>query len=1022
MVRKELDKRIRTLIETGVKQGHRSMFVVVGDKGQDQTVILHNILSKTTVKSRPNVLWCYKKDLGFSSHRQKRMKQMKQKRKQGKVDVNEDDPFELFILSTSIRYCYYAETHKILGNTFGMCILQDFEALTPNILARTIETVEGGGLVVLLLRSINSLKQLHTMAMDVHARYRTEAHNDVVGRFNERFILSLASCSRCLVVDDQLNILPVSSHSFEIKTMPAIDTTNELKELKASMQDTQPVGSLLNCCCTLDQAKAVLKFVECISEKTLRSTVALTAARGRGKSAALGLAMAAAVAFGYSNIFVTSPSPENLKTLFEFIFKGFDALQYSEHEDYSITQSSNPEFNKAVVRVDVFHDHRQTIQYIHPTDAAKLGQAELVVIDEAAAIPLPLVKALLGPYLVFMASTINGYEGTGRSLSLKLIEQLRVQSRPMGASTKQKEVDSKLVGRSLAEITLDESIRYRNGDATEAWLNHLLCLDATLAPPIPAGCPSPENCDLYYVDRDALFSYDKGSEAFLQRVMSLMVSSHYKNTPNDLQMLSDAPAHHLFCLLGPLSSTGGKTHEVFCVIQVCLEGDISSASIMQGLARGQRSSGDLIPWTVGTQFLDQDFPRLSGARVIRIATHTDYQGMGYGSRALDLLEKYYEQNMINIDEVEEPEHQGLKIVNEETAGELGKDQGKPRKLKLLLKLSERRPERLDYLGVSFGLTGSLLKFWKKAGFVPVYIRQTANDLTGEHSCIMLKVLRNQLDDAIPTDHQWLQAFWLDFRRRFISLLGFQFRKMSPALALAILHNKAVNDTHSDISRQELEVHLSQYDLKRLEYYSRNMADYHLIMDLLPNVTKIYCLGSMGDTHFSAVQLAILIGMGLQYKTADELAAELELPSTQLLGLFNRTMRKISQYLSSVIEQDVAAALESKSGRNLVSFRQPIGQPLSEELEEEAQKLKEKQMEELKKLQLDDLSQFTIKGSENEWSSVLAKNPKGIVSLKSGEKRRLLDAAEETNVEDETKPDKKKKHKNQSQRGKKKVKK
>jgi N-acetyltransferase 10 len=37
-----------------------------------------------------------------------------------------------------------------------------------------------------------------------------------------------------------------------------------------------------------------------------------------------------------------------------------------------------------------------------------------VVIDEAAAIPLPVVKDLLGPYLVFMSSTINGYEGTGR--------------------------------------------------------------------------------------------------------------------------------------------------------------------------------------------------------------------------------------------------------------------------------------------------------------------------------------------------------------------------------------------------------------------------------------------------------------------------------------------------------------------------------------------------------------------------------------------------------------------------------
>ena len=52
--------------------------------------------------------------------------------------------------------------------------------------------------------------------------------------------------------------------------------------------------------------------------------------------------------------------------------------------------------------------HSPFLQYIHPADAVKLGQAELVVIDEAAAIPLPLVKSLLGPYLVFMASTING--------------------------------------------------------------------------------------------------------------------------------------------------------------------------------------------------------------------------------------------------------------------------------------------------------------------------------------------------------------------------------------------------------------------------------------------------------------------------------------------------------------------------------------------------------------------------------------------------------------------------------------
>lgn len=46
-----------------------------------------------------------------------------------------------------------------------MCVLQDFEAITPNLLARTIETVEGGGLVVLLLKSMTSLRQLYAMTM-----------------------------------------------------------------------------------------------------------------------------------------------------------------------------------------------------------------------------------------------------------------------------------------------------------------------------------------------------------------------------------------------------------------------------------------------------------------------------------------------------------------------------------------------------------------------------------------------------------------------------------------------------------------------------------------------------------------------------------------------------------------------------------------------------------------------------------------------------------------------------------------
>lgn len=107
----------------------------------------------------------------------------------------------------------------------------------------------------------------------------------------------------------------------------------------------------------------------------------------------MGVAIAAAVSYGYSNIFVTSPSPENLGTLFEFVFKAFDALNYQDHTDYSIIQSTNPDFKKAIVRVNIFRNHRQTIQYIRPQDAHVLGQAELVIIDEAAAIPLRKVSS-----------------------------------------------------------------------------------------------------------------------------------------------------------------------------------------------------------------------------------------------------------------------------------------------------------------------------------------------------------------------------------------------------------------------------------------------------------------------------------------------------------------------------------------------------------------------------------------------------------------------------------------------------
>ena len=102
-MKKKVDNRIRTLIENGVAQRHRSFFVLVGDKGKDQVVNLHYILSKSQVRARPSVLWCYKKELELSSHKKKRMKQIKKQVQRGLLDPDKDDPFELFISATQVR-------------------------------------------------------------------------------------------------------------------------------------------------------------------------------------------------------------------------------------------------------------------------------------------------------------------------------------------------------------------------------------------------------------------------------------------------------------------------------------------------------------------------------------------------------------------------------------------------------------------------------------------------------------------------------------------------------------------------------------------------------------------------------------------------------------------------------------------------------------------------------------------------------------------------------------------------------
>ena len=96
MPSKRVDERIRELLASGLRTRQRSLLVLVGDRGREQAVTLHALLHKLALElplptaggagaaapARPRAatLWCYQRDLGFSTHRNKRAVRGRRKR------------------------------------------------------------------------------------------------------------------------------------------------------------------------------------------------------------------------------------------------------------------------------------------------------------------------------------------------------------------------------------------------------------------------------------------------------------------------------------------------------------------------------------------------------------------------------------------------------------------------------------------------------------------------------------------------------------------------------------------------------------------------------------------------------------------------------------------------------------------------------------------------------------------------------------------------------------------------------
>jgi N-acetyltransferase 10 len=156
------------------------------------------------------------------------------------------------------------------------------------------------------------------------------------------------------------------------------------------------------------------------------------------------------------------------------------------------------------------------------------------------------------------------------------------------------------------------------------------------------------------------------------------------------------------------------------------------------------------------------------------------------------------------------------------------------------------------------------------------------------------------------------------------------------------------------------------------------------------------MDSIKGVRLSPVQAAIICGVGLQNKSITDLETELGLPSSQILALFGKSVRKCVAYLDAVIEMDATAEMEVKSEASAVtrvgrdvrdeSEWDPTAVGLNEDLEEGGEGV----MKELKERQEAvmsnwDMSRYVIEGEQEDWEKV--KKVGGIVNIPSGKKRK-----------------------------------
>jgi len=583
----------------------------------------------------------------------------------------------------------YEEGEAYLGTTFKVLVMDLVNDLRPNDLGRLIGIIEGGGLVILLVPKWSTWDTYLTLFKKTLT---------IPQKPNPRHIF-ISWVKRKLLEHPGIYIYDADERKV-IKASEFKGSEYVRKELVIPEKIIFP-KELYTLALTQDQVE-VIKLIENLIErprKGTRKTIVVTADRGRGKSCAIGIGL-----IGLINellrvkhrvrVLVTAPRATNIQSLMQLALKACEKLKLKTKV---IKKGGN------IIEIQ---GERFSIEYWEPITIPKLS-ADIVVVDEAAGIHVPLLHSIWNSHRrTVFATTIHGYEGAGRGFSVRFLQRLKEDP-----NTK------------LYLYEMEEPIRYAKDDPIEIWQFKTLLLDAEPAELNEEDIKAIDQGNLEYLELKPEVLFTPQGEECLRQLFGIYVLAHYRNEPDDLGMLADAPHHIMRAVRVP----SGK---IVCAIQLAEEGPIPD-DMIDDLLRGGRIPGNIIPDRFLKHIRIRDFGKTVGLRIVRIATHPQVQGRGIGSFA---LKRIYE---------------------------------------------EAKRKGYDWIGSGFGVNEQLLNFWLKNGFIPVHMSPDRNPVSGEYTILVIKPISKTVEEMTKIASR-------EFKLKLLNSLHDVYRDLETPVALMIL--------------------------------------------------------------------------------------------------------------------------------------------------------------------------------------------------------------------------------------------